>query len=102
MTREGIPVKLRQYQQDAIDMLRARLDVNDGGHAAHSDVTRALASPMVRSYIYSYVLSILDMLEGKGYYGQREAVSREVRQMRLRRDATPPKALKTLADIGRE
>lgn len=88
MTREGTPVKLRQYQQDAIDMLRARLDVHDNGHAAHSEVTDALGRPLVRAYIYSHVLSVLDMLEGKGYYGQREAVSREATQMRMRRDAT--------------
>jgi hypothetical protein len=77
-------MKLAQYQQDALDLLRARLDPDDPGHAASAEVTQHLREMDV--YLDSWVLSLIDVIAGKqDYYGQRDGIAAEARHVRARR-----------------
>jgi hypothetical protein len=73
--------KITQYQQDAIDVLRARLDVNHPFFCATAEVARALKD--ARIYIDSWVLPLLDVIEGGSFYGHREYVARDAASARI-------------------
>jgi hypothetical protein len=53
--------KLAQYQKDALDVLRARLNVLDPGFRGSHVVREGLTN--AGTYIDSYVLPLLDLLE---------------------------------------
>jgi hypothetical protein len=72
--------KLTQYQRDAIDLMRARLDPSHPGFTGAECVRDALscAPPYDNAglYIRSWVLPLLDLIEnGESYRGEAQSVA---------------------------
>lgn len=80
---EEVAPGLKQYQRDALTVLRARLDPTDPGFNASDEVRKALE--IARLYLGSHVLPLIDVTAGGGYYNQRNYVAREANYVRLAR-----------------
>jgi len=73
---------LKQYQRDALTVLRARIDPNDSGFVGTDEVRAAIRA--IGPYLTD-TLSLIDVAAGGGYYGQREYVARDAARVRTRR-----------------
>ncbi|HZT03726.1 MAG TPA: hypothetical protein VFA39_15825 [Steroidobacteraceae bacterium] len=86
---------LRQYQRDALTMLRARLDPTAIGFDASEPVRAALQHEAVATYFRAWVLPLVDLAAGSGYRGQRNDVAYDANVVRGKRhEALRAKELK--------
>ncbi len=75
-----------QWQRDACDVIRARLDPREPGHAASEEITAAFAGP-ARLYLETWVFPLLDALaSGKPEHWQRDAIKRDAARVAIARD----------------
>jgi len=78
--------RLTKLQKDALDVLTARLDVNDPGFRGSDEVRSALSGP-ARIYIDSGVLPLLTVcLSGRQYCGQDHHIAQDAASVRIARE----------------
>ena len=72
---------LTKHQLDALLVLRARLDVRHPGYAGSDEITAARGDD-AGSYIDTWVLPLLDIIEGQGDQCDLDDVERDANQVR--------------------
>jgi hypothetical protein len=74
-------MRLTHQQANALLILRAKLDPTHAGFTATMEIRRALET--MRPYLDSYVIPMIDFLEGNGWHGQARDIQQQADRIRL-------------------